>query len=104
MARPKQRGKCAFIIKQRSGAQLCLIITNIRTMVHFIFIPFPHFRYCSEFPMYIVFLFKQVCSMAWHPIHETLMLSGGYNGSLIYWIAGQNQVRLYFDLFALLIL
>ena len=39
--------------------------------------------------------------MAWHPIHETLMLSGGYNGSLIYWIAGQNQVRLYFDLFGM---
>jgi hypothetical protein len=31
--------------------------------------------------------------MAWHPIHEQLMLSGGYNGSLIYWLAGQNQVR-----------
>lgn len=30
--------------------------------------------------------------MAWHPIHESLMLSGGYNGSLIYWLAGQNQV------------
>jgi hypothetical protein len=32
--------------------------------------------------------------MAWHPIHESLLLSGGYNGSLIYWLAGQNQVRL----------
>jgi len=31
--------------------------------------------------------------MAWHPVHESLLLSGGYNGSLIYWLAGQNQVR-----------
>ena len=37
--------------------------------------------------------------MAWHPIHESLMLSGGYNGSLIYWLAGQNQVRATFTSF-----
>jgi hypothetical protein len=34
----------------------------------------------------------QICSMQWHPVHETLLMSGGYNGSLIYWLAGQNQV------------
>jgi polyadenylation factor subunit 2 len=39
-----------------------------------------------------LFVIAQVCSMAWHPIHESLLLSGGYNGSLIYWLAGQNQV------------
>jgi hypothetical protein len=33
--------------------------------------------------------------MAWHPIHESLLLSGGYNGSLIYWLAGQNQVSVW---------
>jgi len=34
---------------------------------------------------------SEVCNIAWHPIHETLLLSGGYNGSLIYWLAGQSQ-------------
>lgn len=34
---------------------------------------------------------SEVCTIAWHPIHETLMVSGGYNGSLIYWLAGQTQ-------------
>ena len=34
---------------------------------------------------------SDVTSLAWHPQHETLLVSGGYNGSLIYWIAGQNQ-------------
>jgi polyadenylation factor subunit 2 len=29
--------------------------------------------------------------MAWHPHHESLLLSGGYNGSLIYWLAKYNQ-------------
>jgi hypothetical protein len=34
----------------------------------------------------------QVCSLAWHPQHESLLLSGGYNGSLIYWMVNQGQV------------
>lgn len=34
---------------------------------------------------------SDVCSLAWHPHHDTLLLSGGYNGSLIYWLAGHNQ-------------
>lgn len=33
-----------------------------------------------------------VCSLAWHPQHESLLASGGYNGSIIYWLVGQNQV------------
>jgi hypothetical protein len=32
--------------------------------------------------------------MAWHPHHESVLLSGGYNGSLIYWLAKYNQVSL----------
>ena len=32
-----------------------------------------------------------VGTMQWHPQHESLLLSGGYNGSLIYWIVGTNQ-------------
>ena len=32
-----------------------------------------------------------VGNMQWHPHHESLLLSGGYNGSLIYWIVGTNQ-------------
>jgi polyadenylation factor subunit 2 len=34
---------------------------------------------------------SEVCRIAWHPIHETLMVSGGYNGSLVYWLCGQHQ-------------
>eukprot|EP00595_Chromulina_sp_UTEXLB2642_P000006 CAMPEP_0196761990 /NCGR_PEP_ID=MMETSP1095-20130614/1323_1 /TAXON_ID=96789 ORGANISM="Chromulina nebulosa, Strain UTEXLB2642" /NCGR_SAMPLE_ID=MMETSP1095 /ASSEMBLY_ACC=CAM_ASM_000446 /LENGTH=453 /DNA_ID=CAMNT_0042112191 /DNA_START=192 /DNA_END=1553 /DNA_ORIENTATION=+ len=34
---------------------------------------------------------SDVCSLQWHPIHESLLLSGGYNGSLIYWLVGHNQ-------------
>ena len=33
-----------------------------------------------------------VCSVAWHPHNERLLVSGGYNGSLIYWLANHNQV------------
>jgi polyadenylation factor subunit 2 len=32
-----------------------------------------------------------VTSMSWHPQHESLLLSGGYDGSLIYWLVGGNQ-------------
>eukprot|EP00605_Chrysophyceae_sp_TOSAG23-4_P001176 GSChrysophyteH1.ASY1.ANO1.1284.1 assembled CDS len=34
---------------------------------------------------------SDVTSVAWHPLHETLLVSGAYNGSMIYWIAGQTQ-------------
>lgn len=32
-----------------------------------------------------------VTSLQWHPHFEALLLSGGYNGSLIYWLADTNQ-------------
>jgi len=34
---------------------------------------------------------SEVCSLAWHPVHESLLLSGGYNGSLVYWLANSSQ-------------
>jgi len=34
---------------------------------------------------------SDVTSLAWHPLHETLIVSGAYNGSLIYWVAGHTQ-------------
>ena len=34
---------------------------------------------------------SDICSLGWHPQHESLLLTGGYNGSLIYWIVGGNQ-------------
>jgi polyadenylation factor subunit 2 len=35
---------------------------------------------------------SEVCRLQWHPIHETLLVSGGYNGALVYWIFGEHQV------------
>lgn len=32
-----------------------------------------------------------VTALGWHPHHEKILLSGAYNGSLIYWVAGHNQ-------------
>jgi polyadenylation factor subunit 2 len=32
-----------------------------------------------------------VTTLGWHPHHEKILLSGAYNGSLIYWVAGHNQ-------------
>ncbi|CAN0455481.1 unnamed protein product [Discosporangium mesarthrocarpum] len=29
-----------------------------------------------------------VTALAWHPHHERLLVSGGYDGKLIYWIVG----------------
>ncbi len=34
-----------------------------------------------------------VTSIGWHPHHESLLLSGGYNGSLVYWVIGTTQVH-----------
>lgn len=34
---------------------------------------------------------SDVTCLDWHPQHESLLLSGGYFGSLIYWIVGHNQ-------------
>ncbi|CAG8525732.1 5341_t:CDS:10 [Paraglomus brasilianum] len=35
---------------------------------------------------------KEVCSIAWHPFHERLLVTGGSEGSLMFWIVGQNTV------------
>jgi hypothetical protein len=32
-----------------------------------------------------------VSSLAWHPVHESVLVTGGYNGSLIYWVVGQQD-------------
>ncbi|KAG5187527.1 WD40-repeat-containing domain protein, partial [Tribonema minus] len=34
---------------------------------------------------------KEVTSLAWHPQMETLFLSGGFDGTLIYWMVGNEQ-------------
>jgi polyadenylation factor subunit 2 len=34
---------------------------------------------------------SDVTSLAWHPLHENLLVSGAYNGSLIHWIVGHSQ-------------
>ena len=36
----------------------------------------------------------EVYSAAWHPVHETLLATGGYNGSLIYWEVGAIKASL----------
>uniref|UniRef100_T1IMW3 Vps41 beta-propeller domain-containing protein n=1 Tax=Strigamia maritima TaxID=126957 RepID=T1IMW3_STRMM len=36
---------------------------------------------------------KEVASLAWHPIHESLFCSGGYDGSVMFWdFATDNEV------------
>jgi polyadenylation factor subunit 2 len=35
---------------------------------------------------------SEVCRLAWHPVHESLLVSGGYSGNLVYWIVHQHQV------------
>ncbi|KAJ3370254.1 hypothetical protein GGF31_004312 [Allomyces arbusculus] len=37
---------------------------------------------------------KEVCSVAWHPQHEDLFVSGGSEGSLIWWLASQPSIPL----------
>lgn len=34
---------------------------------------------------------SDVCSMSWHPYHDSLLSSGAYNGSIIYWLINHNQ-------------
>lgn len=31
---------------------------------------------------------REVFSVSWHPIHETLFASGGYEGSMHFWFVG----------------
>eukprot|EP00607_Mallomonas_marina_P008336 CAMPEP_0182417584 /NCGR_PEP_ID=MMETSP1167-20130531/2046_1 /TAXON_ID=2988 /ORGANISM="Mallomonas Sp, Strain CCMP3275" /LENGTH=517 /DNA_ID=CAMNT_0024591249 /DNA_START=529 /DNA_END=2082 /DNA_ORIENTATION=- len=33
---------------------------------------------------------KEVCSLAWHPVHDTVLLTGGFNGTMIYWLVGHE--------------
>eukprot|EP01133_Synstelium_polycarpum_P005949 gene5949-6889_t len=33
---------------------------------------------------------KEVTSVAWHPFHEDLFVSGGFDGSILYWMVGQD--------------
>ena len=33
---------------------------------------------------------KEITSLAWHPHHETLLTSGGFDGSIMYWIVGRG--------------
>ena len=34
---------------------------------------------------------RDVTSVVWHPQHETLLTSGGYDGSIMYWIVGRGS-------------
>ncbi|KAG0233822.1 hypothetical protein BGW42_007193 [Actinomortierella wolfii] len=34
---------------------------------------------------------KEVCSVAWHPQHESLMATGGSEGSIMFWTMGQSE-------------
>ena len=35
----------------------------------------------------------EITAMDWHPHHERVILTGAFNGSLIYWITGESQVK-----------
>ena len=41
---------------------------------------------------------KEVMSLAWHPIHESMFASGGADGSILFWIVGSVNVLLLFIL------
>ncbi|KAI8369497.1 WD40-repeat-containing domain protein [Radiomyces spectabilis] len=34
---------------------------------------------------------KEICSAKWHPQHERLLATGGSDGSLLFWMTGQDQ-------------
>ncbi|KAF2077962.1 hypothetical protein CYY_000762 [Polysphondylium violaceum] len=34
---------------------------------------------------------KEMTSVAWHPQHEDLFVSGGFDGSILYWVVGQDN-------------
>ena len=36
---------------------------------------------------------NEITALDWHPQHERVILTGANNGSLIYWIVGESQVR-----------
>lgn len=33
---------------------------------------------------------REVMSLAWHPLHEDFFVSGGYDGSLEFWLVGTS--------------
>ena len=33
---------------------------------------------------------KEITSVTWHPHHETLLTSGGFDGTILYWIVGRG--------------
>ncbi|CAJ0640839.1 7504_t:CDS:2 [Entrophospora sp. SA101] len=35
---------------------------------------------------------KEVCSISWHPFHERLVVTGGSDGCLMFWLVGQESV------------
>ena len=37
---------------------------------------------------------KEVSTVAWHPVHEGLISTGGSEGSIIFWYIGEEQVNL----------
>lgn len=34
---------------------------------------------------------KEACSIAWHPIHESMFVSGGSDGSVMFWVVGAEK-------------
>lgn len=34
---------------------------------------------------------KEVTAVAWHPFHEDLFVSGGFDGSILYWLVGSDE-------------
>lgn len=45
--------------------------------------------------LFVVFIIRRLkvlafLALAWHPTHERLIMSGGNNGSLIYWTVGES--------------
>ena len=42
---------------------------------------------------------KEASAVAWHPVHEGLITTGGSEGSLIFWLVGEETVRFFIYLF-----
>ena len=38
---------------------------------------------------------KEVTSISWHPVYETVFASGGMDGTLIYWNIGKNIIYVF---------
>lgn len=36
---------------------------------------------------------KDVVCAAWHPVHEELFASGGFDGTLLYWLASRPTAQ-----------